>query len=410
MKEVRIGVLVLLMTASITWAKVGDVLQVIDVPWPCPKGLTFDGKNLWVADSFNDRIYAIDAETGKVIKSFETPGHHPEGLAWDGECLWHTDSGENLIYRLDPNNGTAIKVVESSTANPRDIAWDGKFIWIVDHREDVLMRTSPVDGAAAKFFPSPAKETTGITFDGKYLWVADRTEDRIYIVDPNDGLCISSLRSYGPVPYGLAWANGALWNVDYENRQIYKIKIFDDDIVTRWDERQMSLHFIKEFRNYGPGTVKTLNVYLPLPENRDNQTLLAPLEFDTEPVEIIEDKWGQKIAHFSYKDLEGYNLVQAGWEVKAKIYATEYLIYPERIGTLDDIPKEIKDKFLGDGEKYLIRDRYIKELAQKIAGNERNPYWIARRIMEYLCEHLSYNLKPIGGWNPAPVVLKRGTA
>jgi len=410
MIKLSIAVLILLVAVSIAWAKVGDILQVIDTPGPCPKGLAFDGKNLWLADSFTDRIYAIDTGTGKLIKSFETPGHHPEGLAWDGEYLWHTDSGENLLYRLEPNNGAAIKVVESSTANPRDIAWDGKFIWIVDHREDVLMRTSPVDGAAAKFFPCPAKESTGITFDGKYLWVADRTEDRIYLVDPNDGLCLSSLRSYGPVPYGLAWEDGALWNVDYENRQIYKIKIFDDNIVTRWDERQMSLHFIKEFRNYGPGTVKTLDVYLPLPENRDNQTLLAPVEFDTEPVEIIEDKWGQKIAHFSYKDLEDYNLVRTGWKVKAKIYATEYLIYPEKVGTLDDIPKEIKDKFLGDGEKYLISDRYIKELAQKIAGNEKNTYWIARRIMEYLCKHLSYNLKPIGGWNPAPVVLKRGTA
>ena len=43
-------------------------------------------------------------------------------------------------------------------------------------------------------------------------------------------------------------------------------------------------------------------------------------------------------------------------------------------------------------------------------GGEKNCYWIARRVAEYLVEHLSYNLKPIGGWNPAPMVLKRGTA
>ncbi|KPL23686.1 MAG: hypothetical protein AMJ75_05620 [Phycisphaerae bacterium SM1_79] len=410
MKAGIMGILTLLVVACGASGKVGDVLKVIDTPGPCPKGLAFDGKNLWVADAFTDRIYSIEAETGKVIKSFETPGYDPEGLAWDGECLWHIDSGENLLYRLDTNSGTPIKIVESSTSDPRDIAWDGKFVWIVDHKEDVLMKVSPADGAAVKFFAAPVKESAGLTFDGKYLWVTDRMEDRIYLVDPADGLCLSSLRSYGPCPYGLAWRDGFLWNVDYENRQIYKIKVFDKDIISKWDERELSLHFIKEFRNYGPGTLKTLDVYLPLPENRDNQTLLRPIEFDSQPVEIIEDEWGQKIAHFSYKDRQAYSLIRAGWKVKAKINATEYFIYPDKVGTVGDIPKEIKDKYLTDGEKYLIEDAYIKELAQEIAGKEKNPYWVALRVMDYLAEHLSYNLKPIGGWNPAPVVLKRGTA
>lgn len=410
MKARIMSILILLVLACGAWGKVGDVLKVIDTPGPCSKGLAFDGKNLWVADAFTDRIYSIEADTGKVIKSFETPGYDPEGLAWDGECLWHIDSGENLLYRLDTNSGTPIKIVKSSTSDPRDIAWDGKFVWIVDHKKDVLMKVSPVDGAAVKFFAAPVKESAGLAFDGKYLWVTDRLEDRIYLVDPADGLCLSSLRSYGPCPYGLAWGDGFLWNVDYENRQIYKIKVFDKDIISKWDERELSLHFIKEFRNYGPGTLKTLDVYLPLPENRDNQTLLRPIEFDSQPVEIIKDEWGQKIAHFSYKDRQAYSLIRAGWKVKAKIHATEYFIYPDKVGTVGDIPKEIKDKYLADGEKYLIEDAYIKELAQKIAGKEKNPYWVARRVMDYLGEHLSYNLKPIGGWNPAPVVLKRGTA
>lgn len=410
MKKPSISVLILLAVACTAHAKVGDVLKVIETPGPCPKGLAFDAKHLWLADAFTDRIYAIDPDTGKVIKSFETPGHHPEGLAWDGEHLWHTDSAEDLLYRLDTTTGTAIKVVESSTGNPRDIAWDGEFLWIADHKKDVLMRVSPVDGAAVKFFAAPANETTGLAFDGKYLWVADRMEDRIYLVDPADGLCLSSLRSYGPVPYGLAWQDGSLWNVDYENRQIYKIKVFDDDILTKWDQRRLSLHFIKEFRNYGPGTLKTLDVYLALPEDRDNQTFLDPIEFDSKPTDIIEDEWDQKIAHFSYKDKQSYSLIRAGWKVKANIYATEYFIYPDKVGTLDDIPKHIKDKFLRDGEKYRIKDPYIKQLTQKIAGKQKNPYWVARRVMDYLGEHLSYNLKPIGGWNPAPVVLKRGTA
>lgn len=410
MKKISLFICILLLLSPLSWAKVGDILKIIKTPGPCPTGLAFDGQNLWLADNFTDKIYKINPESGKILKSFDSPGHHPEGLAWDGNCLWHIDSGERLVYRLDPESGRAISILESNSSNPRDLAYDGKYIWIIDHRNDILLKVSPEDGMMVQSFPSPAREPAGLTFDGKYLWVTDRSEDRIYLVNPSDGLCLSSLRAYGPFAYGLAWGNDVLWNVDYENDEIYKIKVFCKDVLSKWDERKMSLHFIKEFRNYGPGTVKTLDIYLPIPESRDNQTLLGPVQFEPKPDKVIEDSWGQKIAHFHFKDLKGFSVVKPGWKVKAKIYSSEYFIYPDKIGALKDIPEEIRKKYTQDGDKYLIQDLYIKELARKIAGKEKNPYWIARRIYDYLGEHLSYNLKPLGGWNPAPTVLKRGTA
>ncbi len=410
MKKISIGICILFLLSSLSWAKVGDIQKVIKTPGPCPTGLTFDGKNLWLADNFTDKIYKINPESGKVLKSFDSPGHHPEGLAWDGKYLWHIDSGEKYMYLLDPETGRALSILESNSSNPRDLAWDGKYVWTVDYRRDILIKVSPEDGMMVQTFPSPAREPAGLAYDGKYLWVTDRSEDRIYLVNPSDGLCLSSLRAYGPFAYGLAWGDNVLWNVDYENDEIYKIDVFSKDIFSRWDERQMSLHFIKEFRNYGPGTVKTLDIYLPIPGIRDNQSLLGSVQFDPEPGEIIQDSWGQKIAHFRFKDLKGYSVVKPGWKVKAKIYAAEYFIYPDKVGSLEDIPKEIRRKYTRDGDKYLIHDPYIKNLAQKIAGKEKNPYWIARRIYDFLGNHLTYNLKPLGGWNPAPTVLKRGTA
>lgn len=410
MKKLFVFILILFLLSSISWARVGDILRVIKTPGPCPTGLTFDGENLWLADNYMDKIYKISPETGLILKSFESPGHHPEGLAWDGKYLWHIDSGERLMYRLDPETGKALSILESNSRNPRDLAWDGEYVWIADYRSDILLKVSPEDGMMVQNFPSPVGEPAGLAFDGKYLWVTDRSEDRLYLVNPADGLCLSSLRSYGPFPYGLAWGNDVIWNVDYENDEIYKIKVFCEDILTKWDERQMSLHFIKEFRNYGPGTVKTLDIYLPIPENRDNQVLLSPVKFDPQPEEIIEDIWGQKIAHFHYENLKAYSVVKPSWKVDSKIYATEYFIYPDKIGRLKEIPSEIKKMYLQDGDKYRIHDPYIKDLAKKIVEKEKNPYWIALRIFDFLGKHLSYNLKPLGGWNPAPTVLKRGTA
>ncbi len=404
----RIG-LIFIFTIS-SWGKVGEVLKVIKTPGPCPTGLASDGKFLWLADDFTDRIYKIDPAKGTVVSSFESPGHHPEGLAWDGKYLWHIDAGEKLMYKLDPATGRALTILESNSPNPRDLAWDGEYLWIADFRSDTLLKVSTVDGMMVQTLTAPAGETTGLTFDGKYLWVADRGEDRIYLVNPADGWCLSSFRSYGPFPAGLAWGNGTLWNVDYENDEIYQVEVFSSDIRSRWEEKKLTLEFFKEFRNYGPGVVKTLDIYLPIPEDRDNQTLIGPVKFDPQPKEVIEDSWGQKIAHFEYKDLKGYSAVRPGWKVDATISAVEYFIYPDKVGTLDDIPADIKKKYTQDGDKYCLTDPYIQELAHKVAGGEKNPYWIVRRVFEYLAEHLEYNLKPVGGWNPAPTVLRRGTA
>ena len=410
MRKSIIILLPIMLLTSLAWAKVGDILTVHKAPGPCPTGLAFDGDSLWIADHFTDKIYKIDAQSGNVLKSFDSPGHHPEGLAWDGKHLWHVDAEEDAMYCLDPETGIALSVLESNSPDPRDLAWDGEYVWIVDHKKDLLLKVSPTDGMMIQNFPSPALEPSGLTFDGKYLWVADRGQDRIYLVNPEDGMCLSSFRSYGPYAYGLAWEDGALWNVDYENDEIYRIKTFCKDILLKWDERQMSLQFIKEFRNYGPGTVKTLDIYLPIPENRNNQTLLSSALFDPGPYEILYDRWGQKIARFHYEDLKSNSVVMPGWKVDAKIYDTEYFIYPESVGTIDDIPENIREKYTQDGDKYQIHDPFIQELAHKIAGDEKNPFWIARRVYEYLGEQLSYNLKPLGGWNPAPTVLKRGTA
>ena len=47
------------------------------------------------------------------------------------------------------------------------------------------------------------------------------------------------------------------------------------------------------------------------------------------------------------------------------------------------------------------------KLAKKIVGDEKNPYWIARKVYNYLTEHLEYEM--VGGWDIPEVVLKRGS-
>jgi len=391
-------------------AGVGDIVQSFPTPEHYGTGLTCDGKHLWVVDRKTDIIYKLNMTDGQVLATIPAPGYSPTGLAWDGSHLWCIDDKESLIYRINIETGIAERVIEAYTKNVKDICWDGKCLWIADDKLDLIMSIDAEDGMMISSFPAPAKNPDGLAFDGNYLWISDRGNDMLYRVEPASGMVIGALHAPGHYARGLAFDGKFLWNVDYETDKIYQIKVEDAQFLSQSNPKKQKLENYFDFRNYGPGTVTELDVYIAIPENRDNQYLLEPVAFEPAPDEILTDQWGQQVAHFKITNLESGKCFRTVMTVKAKIMAIEYFIDPQKTGTLQDIPKEIKTKYLVDGKKLLLSDPLIQETAKKIVGSEQNPYWIARKIFNYLIGHLSYNLKPVGGWNTAPTVLQRGTA
>ena len=391
-------------------AFVGEIAKSFKTPGTYATGLAFDGKNIWVADRKSDNLYQINPNNGRVIRTLPAPGFSPTGLAWDGTHLWIIDDKERFLYRINTTTGVAVRVIEAYTNHPKDICWDGKLLWVVDDKLDLVLSVDPQDGMMISNFPAPSGNPDGLTFDGKYLWVTDRGTDKIYRIEQNSGQVIGVIHSPDKYSRGLAWDGKYLWNVDYQSDKIYKIKIDDKPYLSKYNSKKQRLENTVDFRNYGPGTVTSLDIYFAIPENRDNQQLLAPIAFEPKPDKILTDQWGQKVAHFNVKNLKSGDFFRATMTVKANISTIEYYIDPEKVGTQSDIPEDVLQTYLADGKKLKINDPFIQKLAKKIVGDEKNPYWIARKIFNYLIENLTYNLKPVGGWNTAPTVLKRGTA
>ena len=65
-----------------------------------------------------------------------------------------------------------------------------------------------------------------------------------------------------------------------------------------------------------------------------------------------------------------------------------WFIYPHKVGSLKDIPKDVRDAYLVDEDKYRITDPIIQKAVKDAVGDETNPYWIMRRIHKYVREHL----------------------
>lgn len=384
----------------------GDVIKAYPTPATCPTGLTWDGKLLWLADLKTDSLYAIDPSDGRITLGMPAPTFKPLGLAFDGEQLWCVCGEENRLYRLRPQDGLVTRTFESPVPLSTGLAWDGKYLWVASRSAKQIHQISPEDGTTILSFPSPSGYPQGLAFDGRYLWVADRIKNRIYMISPIKGEVILMFDAPAPYADGLAWDGKNLWNVDFQSDSLYCISIGDGDLCRRKDEKNQQVEFSHELRNYGPGTVEDLDVYIALPQNLPGQQILGKPEFSSPPKDFVTDQWGQKVAHFRSGELAAGSIQRVSMTVRARMWNTSYYIFPEKVGSLDDIPGDIGKKYLADDEKFNLKHPSIQKAIAEAVGDEKNPFWIMRKVFNYVIEHMEYELS--GGWNTAPAVLERG--
>ncbi|MBU0755726.1 MAG: transglutaminase [Planctomycetes bacterium] len=387
--------------------EIGEVAQRIETPQGCTTGVAFDGTRLWIADRRSDRIYALDPATGNVLANLEAPCFWPTGLAFDGEQLWVADRNRKLGLRFDTDTGIVTRTIELDLDQPEGLAWDGTHLWCVDGRKDRIVKLDPEDGTAILFHPAPSSNPTGLCFDGSFLWVADRIDDAIYRVNPETGRAIMKLPAPGPYPYGLASLPNGLVCADYQNDTLDRISLEGERKALITEGRRARVSLVLELINFGPGQVATADFYVAVPSNGDNQTLLSEVAFEPAPLEIVEDKWGQPIAHFRFEEIENADRARAIMRCDVAMNDVLYLLIPEKVGSLDEIPQEIKAKYLADGSKYDLANDYIVNAVKTIVGDEKNVLRNVLKIYDYVIDHVEYEM--VGGWNTAAHVLKRGT-
>lgn len=384
----------------------GDTVRTLTAPSGWSRGLTFDGNYLWSADQRTDQLYKIDPADGTVSDSLPTPAYNTRGLTWDGQRLWAVDASEQLIYAIHPATGIIEKTIYCPVSDPTGLAWDGAELWICDDGANQIHQISSEDGTTITTIPSPSGHPRGLTFDGTYFWVGDRYDDKIYMITPEHGDVVITLDAPGPNCQGLAWDGTHLWNIDYQTDRIYQLVVEDGTLFSRMNAGTHEVDVVQETRNFGPDSVLTLDVYLAVPSDMNNQELIGELQYSPEPDEIITDKWGQQIARFHVENLGPNESRTVTMTARARLYQNRYFVRPEKVGALSDIPEDIRQKYLVNDTKFSMQDEVIQSALKKAIGDETNPYWMARRIFRYVIDNMEYELA--GGWNVAPAVLERG--
>lgn len=386
----------------------GDVVRSFDTPGCCPMGATFGREGyLWLVDRKANMLYAVDPRDGSVHDTIPTPGFRPTGLAFDGTHLWVADRDKNELYRLHPKTHLVTNAYKIPFRSPRGLAWDGQGLYLADARSKRIYYLDPTDGTVIRDIPAPYRAPTGLAFDGKYLWVADRNVDEIHVVEPRSGDVVSILNSPGPHPWGLAWDGRTIWSVDYQTKKIAELDITAPNALIRKGVRKLTVGFSIHFFSQGPDPLRTVDLYMAIPQNRYNQVIVDSPKFTPQPTASLEDRWGQRVAHFHRYGVTPGTEIEPQMEVGVDLYDVRAWIRPDKVGPLSEIPKAITETYLADGRKYRLKSETVQRAVKEAVGDATQPYWIARNIYQYVMSKLDYKLS--GGWDTAPLLLERGS-
>jgi transglutaminase-like putative cysteine protease len=414
--QILVLVFVLTLIPGMGHTYTGEIVKRYKTPGFIATGMTSDGEFLWVVDRKEKRLYKVNPETGDVITSIESPAYWPMGLAWDGKHLWNADvkggiplseNYKGVIYKIDPEDGTILHTVSAPTNTPRGLTWDGQYLWCVDNSQNKIIQFDPDDGTTIKSFKAPANDPRGITYDGQYLWISDRMKDEIYMVSPETGAVIIIAEAPGKFTRGMAFFKDHLWALDSEYDEIFQMKVRDGQKFRKTEPNKSRVTYTHQVTNFGPGMLEELDVHIAIPKDRKNQELSRAISYTPGYTDLVTDKWDQQTAHFHQTNIKPGKTVNYEMIVECTTYDVRWFIYPDEVGKLDDIPQDIKDKYLVNNEKYRYDHPVIQDAIKKaINKKEDNPYWMARDLFNYLIDNMYYEM--VGGWNTAPAVLERG--
>jgi transglutaminase-like putative cysteine protease len=411
MKKVVVSIACLLATLTLPQigsAAIGDVIGEISSPGPFPADVAFHNGAVWVADWEEGLLYELNANSGELRRSVPAPCHHPDGLASDGVALYISDAENQRVYVFDPNSGLTSTSYATPESSPRGLAYGGGSLWLLDDGEDTVYEMVPSDGTILNYYKAPHTSVRGLAHDGKYLWITDRVKDELYAVRPSDGRVVFLVKTYGKFPCGLAFGDGSLWLADFQDKVIRKLSTKADEPyrVTDWVTRDLRYQYL--LRNDGEGSIQEGAINLAVPYAAlENQELIGEITWNPEPTEMVEDQWGQQVARFKFQNVPTNTAVSAGYQVRVKLGELHYAFYPEDVEGLDKVPKEILEDNLAATSRLQMDQEMVKKTAKEIVGDEENPYWMARKIFDWVNGKLEY--KRVGGWDVPTTLIKRGT-
>ena len=119
-----------------------------------PRGVCFDGANIWVANYGSGTVTKLQANDGTVLGTYNV-GHAPANIAFDGANVWVTNFGSASVTELRASDGTLVGTFAIS-GQPFGIAFDGANIWVGNAGGSAIVtKLRASDGLISQTTPGP---------------------------------------------------------------------------------------------------------------------------------------------------------------------------------------------------------------------------------------------------------------
>jgi hypothetical protein len=392
------------------------------LPADRPAGLAGSGGKLWVSDLRSGSILEVETTTGTVVRTFPAVVDRPLVICADEKNLWQYDEQTREVMRTDQRTGETFPfgAVGGGINLPVcGLASNGSHLWILTPdfpyfpiKKNVVHKLELPWKLQMASFDAPSYGSKGLFFDGNYLWTADDVKSEVYMFEPSKGTVVDIIEVDDVSMLGIAKTADSLWTIDYRRNQLCRMLLDDSVRVSVSRPRRSVIAMTQTFKNQGPGLVKKWEAAFPVPMDYVNQKLLSMVKFSVEPASFMRATWDKqegKAAKFVFTDLEPGEKREFTAKFEIETHDVRFHIRPERTGSLDDIPDEIMDTYMVEralakaagaqkevlakiANLFQLQEKSLKKVVEEAVGDEKNPYWIARKLYEHVIEKIEYIL------------------
>jgi YVTN family beta-propeller protein len=188
-----------------------------------PRGIAFDGANMWVANYFSSNVSVLRASDGFHIMT-PTVGANPIAIAFDGANMWVVNTGSSSVSVLRASDGFHV-MTPTVGANPIAIAFDGANMWVAALGSASVSVLRASDGSHV-MTPTVGASPRGIAFDGANMWVANNSSNSVSVLRGSDGFHIMT-PTVGANPRGIAFDGANMWVSNASDNNVSVLRASD---------------------------------------------------------------------------------------------------------------------------------------------------------------------------------------
>lgn len=143
-----------------------------------PRGIIFDGSDIWVTDFQADKLYKLDSK-GAILQSI-TVGDSPVYPIFDGTNIWVPNGVSQSITVVRASTGTVLaSLTGNGLSGPNQAAFDGERILVTNSSGASVSLWKATDFTPLGSFSTGASGAFGACSDGIKFWVTGGSDKLI---------------------------------------------------------------------------------------------------------------------------------------------------------------------------------------------------------------------------------------